>query len=42
MVCSYLESNRDRMDYADYQKRGLLISSGAIESAHRTVVQKND
>lgn len=39
-VCSYLESNRDRVDYASYQKRGLLIGSGAIESAHRTVVQK--
>lgn len=39
-VCSYLEANRDRMDYAGYQKRGLLIGSGAIESAHRTVVQK--
>jgi hypothetical protein len=39
-VCSYLEPNRDRMDYARYQKRGLLIGSGAIESAHRTVVQK--
>jgi hypothetical protein len=39
-VCKYLEANRDRMDYAAYQKRGLLIGSGAIESAHRTVVQK--
>lgn len=39
-VCGYLESNRDRMDYAAYRKRGLLIGSGAIESAHRTVVQK--
>ena len=39
-VCSYLEANRDRMDYGGYQKRGLLIGSGAIESAHRTVVQK--
>jgi len=39
-VCSYLEANRDRMDYAGYQKRGLLVGSGAIESAHRTVVQK--
>ena len=38
-VCSYLESNRDRMDYRGYQERGLLIRSGAIESAHRTVVQ---
>ena len=39
-VCTYLEANRDRMDYRGYQKRGLLIGSGAIESAHRTVVQK--
>lgn len=39
-VCAYLEANRDRMDYAAYQKRGLLVGSGAIESAHRTVVQK--
>ena len=39
-VCAYLEANRDRMDYGAYQKRGLLIGSGAIESAHRTVVQK--
>lgn len=39
-VCAYLETNRDRMDYAAYRKQGLLIGSGAIESAHRTVVQK--
>ena len=39
-VCSYLEANRDRMDYKRYQKQGLLMGSGAIESAHRTVVQK--
>lgn len=39
-VCSYLESNRDRMDYRTYRKRGLLIGSGAIESAHRTVMQR--
>ncbi len=36
----YLESNRDRMDYLAYRKRGLLIGSGAIESANRTVLQK--
>ena len=28
-ACQYLEANRDRMDYAAYQKRGLLIGSGA-------------
>lgn len=39
-VCSYLVSNRDRMDYKAYRERGLLIGSGAIESAHRTVMQK--
>jgi hypothetical protein len=39
-VCSYLAANRDRMACAAYQKRGLLIGSGAIESAHRTVVHK--
>lgn len=39
-VCSYLESNRDRMDYKSYRERGLLIGSGAIESAHRTVMQR--
>lgn len=39
-VCSYLESNRDRMYYKAYRERGLLIGSGAIESAHRTVMQR--
>ncbi len=39
-VCAYLESNRDRMDYKTYRERGLLIGSGAIESAHRTVMQR--
>lgn len=39
-VCSYLESNQDRMDYKSYRERGLLIGSGAIESAHRTVMQR--
>ncbi len=39
-ICSYLESNRDRMDYKAYRERGLLIGSGAIESAHRTVMQR--
>ena len=39
-VCAYLQSNRDRMDYKSYRERGLLIGSGAIESAHRTVMQR--
>lgn len=39
-ICNYLNSNADRMDYQSYRQRGLLIGSGAIESANRTVVQK--
>jgi len=36
----YLDNNRSRMDYPNYLNRGLLIGSGAIESAHRTVIQR--
>jgi len=36
----YLENNSDRMDYPEYEKRGLYIGSGSIESAHRTVIHK--
>ena len=28
------------MNYPEYLKKNLLIGSGAIESAHRTVLQK--
>src|SRR5690606_12224932 len=37
----YYEMNIDRMDYKYYKTIGAgIIGSGAIESAHRTVVQK--
>lgn len=37
----YYGTNQDRMDYPQYKKIGCgMIGSGAIESAHRTVVQK--
>jgi hypothetical protein len=36
----YCKNNQHRMDYPDYLRRGLLIGSGAIEAAHRTVSQK--
>jgi hypothetical protein len=37
----YLKANEGRMDYAHYQTIGCgIIGSGAVESAHRTVVQK--
>lgn len=36
----YIQNNKSRMDYPSYLKRNLLIGSGAIESAHRTVIQR--
>lgn len=37
---TYIENNRSKMNYPAYIKRNLIIGSGAIESAHRTVLQK--
>jgi len=40
-LIDYYETNRQRMDYKRYKQIGAgIIGSGAIESAHRTVVQK--
>jgi hypothetical protein len=40
-LITYYQSNKDRMDYKHYLQIGCgIIGSGAIESAHRTVVQK--
>jgi len=40
-LIAYYRSNKERMDYKRYQQIGCgIIGSGAIESAHRTVVQK--
>lgn len=40
-ILDYYAANQDRMDYKKYQQTGCgIIGSGAIESAHRTVVQK--
>jgi hypothetical protein len=40
-LIAYYQSNLHRMDYKKYQHIGNgLIGSGAIESAHRTVIQK--
>ncbi len=40
-VLEYFQANQDRMDYKKYLQTGCgIIGSGAIESAHRTVVQK--
>ena len=40
-LISYYQTNSSRMDYKKYRQIGCgIIGSGAIESAHRTVVQK--
>ena len=40
-IIAYYRANRNRMDYKRYGDIGCgIIGSGAIESAHRTVVQK--
>src|SRR5690606_27439713 len=40
-LIGYYNANRLRMDYSKYKQIGAgIIGSGAIESAHRTVVQK--
>ena len=40
-LIDYYEANKSRMDYSRYTQIGAgIIGSGAIESAHRTVVQK--
>jgi hypothetical protein len=38
-VQAYLSQNAYRMDYQTYLKQGLRIGSGAVEAAHRTLVQ---
>lgn len=37
---TYFNNNKHRMLYKTYRDRGLNIGSGAIESAHRVVLQK--
>lgn len=39
-LINYYQKNRKRMRYRAYIKKGLLIGSGAIESAHRNVLQQ--
>ena len=39
-LLTYLTNNKVRMKYKTFRDRGLFIGSGAIESAHRTVLQK--
>lgn len=39
-LLGYLSRNESRMNYPSYLKQGLQIGSGAMEAAHRTLVQK--
>ena len=39
-LLNYLTTNKKRINYGEYTKQGLLIGSGAIEAAHRDVLQK--
>jgi hypothetical protein len=36
----YLKTNQYRMNYKDYRDRNLMIGSGHIEAAHRSVLQE--
>jgi len=39
-LLSYYKNNKERMMYGTYKEQGYIIGSGAIESAHRNVVQQ--
>ena len=39
-LIQYYKQNKDRMQYHKYLEKGLLIGSGAIESAHKDVLQQ--
>ncbi len=39
-LLAYMDNNKHRMAYEQYLAKGLMIGSGPIESAHRTVLQK--
>ena len=38
-LLQYYRSNKHRMKYKTFRDKGLMIGSGPIESAHRTVIQ---
>ena len=40
IAINYYEQHEDRMMYKSYRKKGLLIGSGPIEAAHRSVIQQ--
>jgi hypothetical protein len=38
-LLTYLENNKNRIDYKSYREKGYLIGSGSIESANKCVIQ---
>lgn len=36
----YIKNNKDKMDYKTYRDKGYFIGSGAVESAHKHVIQQ--
>jgi hypothetical protein len=36
----YLGNNKDKLDYSRYRDKGYFIGSGAVESAHKCVIQR--
>lgn len=38
-LITYYKNNQERMDYQLFTQKGFIIRPGAIESAHRTVIQ---
>jgi hypothetical protein len=39
-LVTYLQNNKNRINYGHYKEQGLLFGSGAIESANRDIIQK--
>ena len=39
-LLEYYKNHKNRMQYKKFLEKGLLIGSGAMEAAHRNVIQK--
>jgi hypothetical protein len=39
-LCTYINNNKNRIDYKAYKDKGYFIGSGAIESAVKNVIQQ--
>lgn len=37
---TYLQNNKDRINYEEYRDQGFYIGSGAVESGHKKVIQQ--